>query len=336
MDANNHIWQFSKVGGVSRVNLESGEDLLELEHLDQKLWTALSCPVNGLEIDPNTLTLVDSDKDGKIRVPEILEAVKWITSLVKSPDDLFKVNDSMPLSAINEETLLGKSLLASTKQILYNLGKPDATSITVAETSDTIAIFEATKFNGDGIVIEDSTDVPELKTLIGQVILCEGAVADRSGKDGVSLEQVDGFFTHCEEFSNWHLLSENDSKTILPFGEKTEEAFISFTALKSKIDDYFLRCQLAEFDTNSIETLNSLIARIESINSKDLSTCIDEIASFPIAKIEGQKPLPLIKGVNPAWKEKLLNFRELVFHSKNEIKEKDWAEFCKKFEDYNN
>ena len=35
-----HVWQFSRVGGINRVNLYSGNDLLALEHLDQKLWTA--------------------------------------------------------------------------------------------------------------------------------------------------------------------------------------------------------------------------------------------------------------------------------------------------------
>jgi hypothetical protein len=336
MDTSNHIWQFSKIGGVSRVNLESGEDLLALEDLDQKLWTALSSPVHGLEIDPNTLTLVDIDKDGKIRVPEILEAVKWITSLIKDPNDLVRQNDALPLSAINDDTPLGKSLLASSKQILANIGKPDATAITVEETSDTVAIFAATKFNGDGIVTEDSTDDDELKTLIGQIVQSEGSVTDRSGKEGISTEQLDLFYTHCEEYSNWHALAENDQATILPFGEKTEEAFLSFSALKSKIEDYFLRCQLAEFDPVSADTLNSLITRVESINSKDLSTCIDEIANFPIAKIEAQKPLSLTTGINPAWKEELLKFRELVFPSKNELDEKDWKELSGKFDSYNN
>jgi len=336
MDASNHIWQFSKIGGVSRVNLESGEDLLALVDLDQKLWTALSCPVYGLEIDPDTLTLVDMDKDGKIRVPEILEAVKWIISLIKDPNDLIRPNHALPLSAINEDTPLGKSLLASTKQILINIGKPDASSITVEETSDTVAIFASTKFNGDGIVAEETTDDAELKTLIGQIIQCEGSVTDRSGREGIAAEQLDLFYTHCEEYSNWHALAENNPVIILPFGEKTEEAFLSFTVLKSKIDDYFLRCQLAEFDPVSADTLNSLIARVESINSKDLSTCIDEIANFPIAKIEAQKPLSLITGINPAWKEKLLNFKALMFSTKNELDENDWKDLCGRLGTYNN
>ena len=131
-----HVWQFSRIGGVNRVNLETGQDLVALEQLDQKLWTALSCPIQGLEIDIKTLELIDSDNDGKIRVPEILQAVKWITSVINNPDDLIKESTLFPLSAINTQTEEGENLLAAAKQILSNIGKPDAKELTVEETSD--------------------------------------------------------------------------------------------------------------------------------------------------------------------------------------------------------
>jgi len=338
MDGKNHIWQFSRVGGVNRVNLETGNDLLALEYLDQKLWTALSCPVHGLEIDPKTLELIDTDQDGKIRVPEILEAVKWITSLIKDPNDLVLRNTSLPLNSINENTPLGSQLLASSKQILANLGKPDSFEITVAETSDTVAIFAKTRFNGDGIITEESTDDPDLKKFINDIILCVGSVIDRSGKNGISAEQVETFFKHCEDYSNWFAKSETNKSEILPFENNTDEAYLVFSALKSKIDDYFLRCQMAEFDPQSAETLNSLTARIEQINTKDLPNCIDEIASYPIAKIESQKPLSFEVGINPAWREKLLKLKKLVFEPQNgkiqDLAEEEWMKLCNKFIPY--
>ena len=65
-----HVWKFFRTGGLDQVTLESAADLLNLQSLDQKLWVALSCPVKGLEIDERTLRLIDSDGDGRIRVPE--------------------------------------------------------------------------------------------------------------------------------------------------------------------------------------------------------------------------------------------------------------------------
>ena len=95
-------WKFSTVGGVTRVNIETGEDIAHLDELDQKLWTVLSCPVKGLEFDEQTLTLMDSDGDGKIRVNEVVATSKWLVSVLKDSDKLLAGDDQIALSDINE------------------------------------------------------------------------------------------------------------------------------------------------------------------------------------------------------------------------------------------
>ncbi|MBL7934983.1 MAG: hypothetical protein JNM51_04145, partial [Bacteroidia bacterium] len=216
---NNHVWNFSTVGGVKRVNLESGADLMNLENLDPKLWTALSCPVNGLEIDKKTLELIDADKDGQIRVPEIIAAVNWITSILKNPDDLLNNESVFQLSSIDETTELGKTLSDSAKIILKNLGKETAIKLTVEETSDTEKIFSGTRFNGDGIITEDTTSELELITLINEIISCVGSVADRGGKQGISLDMLNAFMDNCEKYSAWYSKKEADLATIFPLAE---------------------------------------------------------------------------------------------------------------------
>lgn len=340
MGTNDHIWQFLKVGGMNRVSLETGNDLLHLGSLDQKLWTALSCPVNGLEIDHKTLEFIDYDHDGKIRVPEILEAVKWITSVVKDANSLTGKNDVMPLAGINTETALGKILYSSSRQLLSNIGKSNAETLTVEEASDTVAIFENTRFNGDGIIHVASTDKEALKTLVAQIIEREGPLTDRSGNEGIDANKIEAFYTQCEAYSNWKKKAETESETILPFGENSEEAYTLYTALKSKIDDYFLRCQLAEFDPASIEMLNSILVRMETITIRDLPDCMEEISHFPLAKIEANKPLSLVSGINPAWREQIQKFRELISPSlKNQkaaITEKEWKDITVQFVPYQN
>jgi len=333
MEENKHIWQFARVGGMNRVCLERGEDLLYLDTLDQKLWTALSCPVNGLEIDSKTLEMIDTDNDGKIRVPEVLAAVKWITSVVKDANTLIGSSTTMPLSEINTDTPLGKVLYASARQLLVNIGKPDADVINVEDISDTIIIFENTKFNGDGVIHAGSADHEELKLLIAQIIECEGAVVDRSGNDGIDAEKIEAFYSQCEALLNWKRKAEDKSRAILSFGDRTEDTYGSFQKLKSKIDDYFLRCQLAEFDAASAETLNSIVDRIETITTKDLTDCIDEISGFPLAKIEPGKPLSLVSGINPAWKDKVNQFKEMISSNDEilQLEENDWKNLCRKF-----
>ena len=270
-----HVWQFSRVGGVNRVNLESAKDLMALDQLDQKLWTALSCPTFGLEIDSETLKLIDYDNDERIRVPEILAAVKWITSLIKDPNDLLKMSPTLPLSAINDDSEEGKKLLASAKQILLNLGKADQTYISVEETSDTEKIFADTKFNGDGIITDNVSEDETIKTLINHIIQLIGSATDMNGKEGISAEHLEDFYTQCQAYSDWYAKAEADKKNILPFDDKTAESYLALLLIKPKIDDYFLRCRLADFDAESILALNSLNTQYEEISKKNLSTCLD-------------------------------------------------------------
>ena len=142
--AQRHTWKFFRAGGFDQVRLDTGADLLHLDQLDQKLWLALACPTRGIEFDTKTLDLIDTDKDGRIRAPEIIAAAKWAASLLKNPDDLVKGAAALPLASINDATPEGASLLASARQILINLGKNDATAITPDDTADTAKIFAAT------------------------------------------------------------------------------------------------------------------------------------------------------------------------------------------------
>ena len=340
MSNTNHIWNFSSVGGVKRVNFESGKDIIALEHLDQKLWTALSCPVYGLEIDHKTLELIDQDKDGQIKVSEILTAIKWITSVINNNDDLLKQETQFPLSSINSNSEEGKVLLASAKTILKNLGKPDASTLSVEDTSDTVKIFANSAFNGDGIITEDSCSSAELKALLIEIITSVGSLQDRGGKAGIDEVLLNQFITACQNFTEWHYKAENNKSQILPFGDITSDSYQCYLLVKSKVDDYFLRCKLAAFDIDSTSVLNALVSRIETITTKDLSNCIDEIATYPLAKIEASKPLPLSIGINPAWEMQVTDFKNKVvnvlFPNIEVIDEERWYKINNLFKPYSN
>jgi hypothetical protein len=76
-NANFHRWRFFRAGGVDQVQLRDGKDIANLGSLDQSLWIALAVPTRGTELDAKTADLIDADKDGRIRPPEIIAAVQW-------------------------------------------------------------------------------------------------------------------------------------------------------------------------------------------------------------------------------------------------------------------
>src|SRR4051812_12139153 len=97
-----HRWKIFRTGGLDQVALETAEDLLALGELDQKLWVVLSCPVKGLELDEQTLALIDTENDGHIHVREVVAAVEWAAAHLKRPADLLQPENALPLEAIND------------------------------------------------------------------------------------------------------------------------------------------------------------------------------------------------------------------------------------------
>lgn len=241
---NTHKWRFFRAGGFDQVRLDTGADIVSLGQLDQKLWVSLSCPVHGLEFDTKTLELIDTDGDGRIRVPEILAAAKWAGALLKDPDDLTKASPEIRLDAVNDTTDEGRQILASCRQILADLGKPGTEVITLDDTADTARIFAQTRFNGDGIIPADAADDPAVRQVIEEIIACLGSETDR-GKPGINEARMEQFFNEAQALSDWWKIAESDPATILPLGEATAAAHETFAALKGKIDDYFVRCRLA-------------------------------------------------------------------------------------------
>ena len=323
-----HTWRFFRAGGFDQVRLDSGGDLAALDQLDQKLWVALGCPTTGLEFDAQTLALIDTDQDGRIRAPELIGALQWACAVLKNPDDLLKSAPSLPLSAINDATPEGRQLLASARQILIQLGQPDATHITLADTSDTEKIFAQTKFNGDGIVPADSAADEATQAVIADIIACLGSEVDRSAKPGISQAKADQFFAAAQAYADWWQKAEADA-AILPFGAGTVAAAAAVQAVKAKVADYFTRCRLAAFDPRAIGALNREEKEYLTFTAKDLTAASAEIAGFPLARIAAGRPLPLREGVNPAWAAALARVQaeavQPILGDQSAITEAEWA-----------
>jgi hypothetical protein len=323
------------LGGFDQVRLETGMDLMALDQLDQKLWAALGCPTHGLEIDAKTLELLDADGDKRIRVPDVIAAVQWAGIVLRDPDDLTRRASSLPLEAIDERTEEGRQLLASAKRVLVNRGKGEAAAITPEDTADTERSLNETKFNGDGIVPVASADDEATKALIEAIMECVGSEEDRCGDPGVSQEKVDEFFAQARAYSHWRQKAENDPNNILPFGDATAAAAAVFRAVKSKVDDYFTRCRLAQFDPKAAEQLNPREAQYEALLSMELSATTEEIAALPLAHIAPGRALPLEEGVNPAWVAKVAKLRtEIVqpmFGDTVSVDAEQWMSLSSKF-----
>lgn len=307
-------WNFKHMGGIFQVQLTTVKDLEALLTLDPKLWVALSCPVNDLEIDRRTLSLIDYDTDDRVRIEEMRNAVQWTLERLSKPDSLFTGGD-LPLEAIRTNDSEGEKILASAKQILANMGEPDLTCISVEQAANTAQIYGQSQLNGDGVIAKDATDAPELKQLIAEIIDCLGAATDRSGEPGITQKKLDIFLAELKTYDTWWTQGESDSakgEIIFPLGDATPEAFTHLTAVEKKIDDFFARCQLAAFDARAEEPLNRDVSLYKQIASEDFSVNRKDVELLPLAKVSATSTLLITTGINPEWKKRMQSLCDQV------------------------
>jgi len=118
-------WRFFRAGGFDQVRLDTAAELLAIGELDQKLWVALSCPVQGIEFDARTLAFVDADGDGHIRAPELIAAVQWAGQRLSDPQVLVQGLPGVPLAAIRDDDEEGAAIAAAARELLQDLGRAD-------------------------------------------------------------------------------------------------------------------------------------------------------------------------------------------------------------------
>ena len=129
-------WQYCSLGGVTRVKISTGEDIAHLHELDQTMWTVLSCPVKGLELEEHTLHLMDTDNDGKIRVDEVTAASQWLCQVLRDPNKLIEAPDMLTLSDLNQDSEEGAKLYANAQEVLKLIG----------ENSDTLSLTQLKQY----------------------------------------------------------------------------------------------------------------------------------------------------------------------------------------------
>lgn len=318
-------WRFFRAGGFDQVRLESGDELSDIGKLDRKLWVALSCPIEGVEFDSDTLAMIDSDGDGHIRDKELVDAVEWAASCLSDKKWLASGEDSLPLSAIASE-----EILAAARHMLKTLGKPDMDEISLSDCADMKEI--PVLFNGDGIVPIDAAESESERRIMAEILDFFG-----EGKSGITQDMIDAFFDDINAYAAWLEKGMRDP-AVMPLGEKTGEAFSSWQAVRAKAEDYFRRCRIVAYDPNNASAINPSETVFSNLSALDLSLADQEIASLPLARAESGKAMPLFDGLNPLWIDPLRAFHDCavlpLLARKKSLSEEDWKKLCMKLQPY--
>ncbi|MEK8085644.1 hypothetical protein WNB94_04455 [Aquabacterium sp. A3] len=329
-----HQWRFFRAGGFDQVHLQTGADLAHLADLDQKLWVALSCPTKGVEFDRATLALVDTDADGHVRAPELLAALSWAFTRLTSPDVLMRGGE-LALSDISAQSEEGARLRAAAQRILASLGKPEATHISVADAADSGRIFSGMPCNGDGVITAAALDerAAGVFALIASTL---GTVPERCGEPGLNRALIERFFAEGAALRAWR---QDGRATVEGLDGQEASAYEALIAVKDKVDDYFRRCRLAEFDPRAAGLLNGSEDDLRRIGAQLLTQALDgEVGALPLAYVRSGASLPLTEQLNPAWAPAVQALRDRVVQpilgERAELSEAEWTALQSRFEAY--
>lgn len=276
----NYKWNYSRIGGITRIHIGSGEDIAHLSELDIKKWTVLSCPVKGLEIDEASLKYMDTNNDGAIHVNEVIEVARWLTRVLKDKEFILEGKDTLPLDLLNQEDADGKALYDTAQKILKELGKADAKEISLADSSSCLAAFLKNKLEAALAAIDTSAAIEA------------------------------------------------------PFGDQTDAVEAAYNALDAKVKDYFMRSKLAQFSTESTQALDVQTSRIEAISADNLTQKMEEIATYPIARVDGSQELSFQAAINPAWVGQWNVVKSVLDPKAKALTEEMWAEVGAKIKAY--
>ncbi|WP_046112045.1 hypothetical protein [Aquincola tertiaricarbonis] len=301
-----HAWQFQRAGGVDQVVIASGADIAHLHELDQKLWVALACPTRGIDFDPRTLDLIDTDHDGRIRAPELLAACRWACERLADPQQLIRGGDRLALASL-ADTEEGRGLADEARRTLQRHGVADAPDIGLPEITERQKHLAGERFNGDGIVIPASAgDDAALQAVIELALATQGGVPDAGGTPGLDEARAHAFFDAAQALLDWHARGEADCGPLRAAAQAVD-------AVHDKVEDYFARCRLASYDPRAAEALNApTVEELRKLATVRLSLATDPLLQMPLAPVAAGQPLPLGEGANPAWQAALATLHEVA------------------------
>ncbi len=272
-----YSFSFSSVAKTVQVRLLRGADIEHLGELDPKLWLMLSCANSamGPEGEPVAKAL-DSDGDGRVRVPEVLAAIDWLRPRLRSFDSLFAEADGITPEDL-ADTPEGELLACLLKRLA-----PEGT-LTPAAMGEAFTAFRASAANGDGIV--PPTVAGESLAPIGEAILAiTGGAPAADGTPGIDSAALDGFAEAVKAYRAWVAAKPSEA---MVGGLDPAVTTAAVGTLAPKIDAFFLNCELLRYNPAAAEAMPS-------------PKTVAELADAPIALPSAEaSSLPFAHGINP-------------------------------------
>ena len=321
--------EFRLIGGAWQPVVTDFEQLKAVLELDEAWFAITGIDATSLRADQKFLGYLDSDKNGKILTDEIKAAIRFMAEVLNDGSGFEKGSTELALDALNTDSPAGAELLSSAKQVLSNLGKADASSVSLADITDEKQIKNCVLCNGDGIITPDSVD-EKLAAVINLAIKQAGAETDCAGAAGINAARLDSFVGAVKTLLAWYHEADT-TPALLPFGENTRNIYNAFSQIKDAVDDYFLSSATLSFLTTDPDRLAKKDSTADVRTPAEVMELLKKLA---IAAPSAEDTLDLDGAINPLWKDKVQKFaafseiKELL--QENKLSRQTWLDISAK------
>ncbi|MFW6286542.1 MAG: hypothetical protein ACOC29_01245, partial [Candidatus Sumerlaeota bacterium] len=238
----------------------------------------------------------------------------------------------------------GKAVETAARRILSNLGQKEAEAITLEQVRDLKSIMARATANGDGVIPPSAAKMHETRELLQAAMDYVGKVADASGKDGSTIENVQTFLQRAEAYMQWEAeglkASETEDNPRLPWGEDTADAWSAVAAVRDKIEQFFALCELERYDPAGAARARAEDEKEPPADINDTDSIEAYLQKIPVASVNAKGELRLDGPVNPTYAGALQAMREKALeralgpHNADSITRADWKKVLNVFAPY--
>ena len=297
--------KFNKFGKAYHLSIETPSDLRDALSIDDSFWAVTSAPTTAFDEDSALLKYLDSDGNGRIRSDEVRAAVRWLLDRLCDDAKVGAPEDELAIASIGSGSDAGKAIHTTVAYVNEQAGRSDG-RIRLGDVRAAMASLQAKPLNGDGVLVPDAADTPELKAWIEAAISATGGTQDISGKQGVNSDQIAAFKAAVHDFLEWKALGKPENAATMPLGADTPDVYNLYARHAEAIDRFFFLADFERFDpANAAKFLAA---------KPDTDTAAAALDAAPLARPAPDGSLPL-EGplVNPSHRADVAALRNGLF-----------------------
>ena len=300
-----HTPRFDRFGRAPHLRIEGAADLAAALDLDEALWVATSAPVDTIHTDAAFLEYLDTDGDGRIRVYELKQAIRWTLAVLGQTRGLEQASDELRIDALNADHPDGGRIAASMQKMARRLELGAVSSLTLGQIRQIKHIEQTRAVSEAGVVLPEAALSESAAAFIEDVIRTTGGAAHPTGRSGLDAAKLEQFLHQARGLLAWReqaaLADEQQTTDIMPLGSRTPRAFAAFAAVRAKLDQFFAQGRALELDPSLAGRFTLQPADVAGHDLDDPASIAGLMRKAPIAPPTPQRQLDLAGPINPAY-----------------------------------